>query len=187
MRPRRLKFCTLTDGPPPMSTTLSLMSFAEFEHLPETPGKQELVDGELIVMPPPELRHSELVKRVYALLLTGLDGSRIWPDNTGYRIAGGWIVPDVSICWPDQPRDDRYFLRAPMIAVEILSPGEEIDRKLTHYFNEGAMEVWVVDRKHKALTVYAIRKGDVVRWQVEETYVSEAAQVTVRLAELFRE
>jgi len=46
-----------------------------------------------------------------------------------------------------------------MIAVEILSPGEEIDRKLTLYFADGALEVWVIH--------------------------SDAAQATFSLAEIF--
>jgi hypothetical protein len=45
-----------------MSST-ALMTFAEFEQLPDAPGKRELIDGELVTMPPPQLRHSTLVKR----------------------------------------------------------------------------------------------------------------------------
>jgi hypothetical protein len=129
-----------------MSST-ALMTFAEFEQLPDAPGKQELIDGELITMPPPELRHSTLVKRLFGLLLRHLPESRVWPDRTGYRILDGWIEPDVSVSWPDQRRDEKYFLGSPMIAIEILSPGEEIERKLTLYFAEGAAEVWVIDGK----------------------------------------
>lgn len=168
-----------------MSSTTSLMTFAEFEQLPDAPGKRELLDGELIEMPPPELSHQELSKRIFLLLLKGLHNSRIWQDHTGYRIAGGWLEPDVSVTWPSQERDARYFLRAPMIAVEILSPGEDIDRKLTHYFDEGAQEVWVIDRKHKAMTVYFTRMGDVIRWPVDDEYESREAMVTIRLADLF--
>jgi Uma2 family endonuclease len=72
-----------------------------------------------------------------------------------------------------------------MIAVEILSPGEDIERKLTHYFEEGASEVWVIDRKHKAMTVYLMRLGDVVRIPIGSEYESKEARVTVRLADLF--
>lgn len=168
-----------------MGATTQLITFADFEQLPEMPGKQELVDGELITMPPPEMSHSALMKRVYALLQTGLHESRVWPDHTGYRIAGGWIEPDVSVVWPDQPRDEKYFLRSPMVAVEILSQGEDIERKITHYFAEGAVEVWVLDRRHKAMTVYVMRRGDVIRIPVEGEYTSEAANITVRIAELF--
>jgi Uma2 family endonuclease len=168
-----------------MSSTTSLITFAEFEQLPDAPGKRELLDGELIEMPPPELSHSELMKKVYALLLKGLHSSRVWPDHTGYRIAGGWLEPDVSITWPSQERDAKYFLRAPMIAVEILSPGEDIDRKITRYFNEGAQEVWVIDRKYKAMTVYFMRMGEVIRWPIDDEYQSKEAQVTIRVSDLF--
>lgn len=118
------------------------MTFAEFETLPEQPGKQELIDCEPVVSPPPELLHSEICKRVLLLLIQHLDVRRIWQDHTGYRIQGGWIEPDVSVSWPDQPRDDKYFLRSPMVAVEVLSKGEDIERKLTLYFADGAQEVW---------------------------------------------
>jgi Uma2 family endonuclease len=61
-------------------------------------------------------------------------------DHTGYRVGDGWIEPDASISWPSQPQDDKYLLRAPMVALEILSPGEDIEEKLTLYFDEGALE-----------------------------------------------
>ena len=43
-----------------MSTT-TRMTFAEFEKLPEYAGKQELLNGELIELPPPKLGHMKLV------------------------------------------------------------------------------------------------------------------------------
>jgi Uma2 family endonuclease len=167
-----------------MSTT-SLTTFADFELLPDIGGKRELVDGEITVMPPPDLAHSRIAKQVFLLFLARLDKARIWPDHTGYRIAKGWIEPDVSVTWPDQRRDEKYFVGSPMIAVEILSPGEEIDRKLTLYFADGAQEVWVVDSKRKAVTIYARDNDRVVRLVVDDEYRSEAAQATFSLAEIF--
>lgn len=161
------------------------MTFAEFELLPDIEGKRELVDGEIITMPPPELAHSRVAKRILFLLAARFKESLVWPDHTGYRIARGWIEPDVSVSWPDQRRDEKYFLGSPMIAVEILSPGEEIDRKVTLYFAEGAREVWVVDLKHQAMTVYARQGEQVIRHAVDREYRSEAAQATFSLAEIF--
>lgn len=66
----------------PMRTS-ALMTFEEFEQLPEMPGKQELVDGELITMPPPELSHVDVGKRLFLLLAAGRYLSRVWPDHTG--------------------------------------------------------------------------------------------------------
>ena len=168
-----------------MSAT-QLMTFAEFEQLPDMPGKQELVNGKLIVMPPPENKHSLISMRVLRLLLnSGLPEDRIWGDHTGYRIGGGWVEPDASVSWPDQPLDDKYFLRAPMIAVEILSPKEGIDEKLTLYFDEGALEVWVLNFRKKTMTVHRRTDTGVTHLRVEGEYRCEAAGVTVSLRELF--
>jgi Uma2 family endonuclease len=167
-----------------MSTT-SLMTFAEFERLPDLPGRQELVDGELIHMPPPDLQHSQVSKRILRMLLNTVDESLVWPDHTGYRIGGGWIEPDVSVSWPDQRRDDKYFIGSPMIAVEILSPGEDIERKLTLYFAEDAFEVWVIDVRHKTMTVYLRRNHEVVRLPIDQEYHSEGIQMSVPLSQLF--
>jgi len=104
-----------------MGTTL-LTTFAEFEALPDIEGKRELVDGEVVTMPPPDNDHSRVAKRVFIRLLERLGERRVWHDHTGYRLGGGWIEPDVSVSWPDQQRDARYFIGSPMIAVEILSP-----------------------------------------------------------------
>jgi Uma2 family endonuclease len=169
-----------------MSTT-SLMTFADFELLPDVDGeKRELVDGEVITMPPPQLDHTIIAKRILFALAAFLGQDRVWQDHTGYRIAGGWIEPDVSVSLPDQRRDEKYFIGSPMVAVEILSPREEIDRKLTLYFADGALEVWVIDPRHKTMTAYVKRGEDVIRRPVDREYHSDAAGITLSLAEMFR-
>jgi Uma2 family endonuclease len=117
-----------------MSTT-SLMTFAEFEQLPETRGKRELIDGELIELPPPIFRHSKIAKSFYDLLAATAYKPSVFHE-TGYRIAGGWLQPDLSITWPDQRPSGDYLAGGPMIAIEILSPSNsaaDIERKLTLY------------------------------------------------------
>jgi Uma2 family endonuclease len=168
-----------------MATTTQLMSFAEFEHLPERPGKQELINGELISMPPPENRHSIVSKRIFRILLNGLPEESVWGDHTGYRVGNGWIEPDASVSWPDQPRDEKYLAKAPMIAAEILSPGEDIEEKLTLYFDEGALEVWVINIKKQTMIVYRRTAQGVIRLKVEGEYHCEPIGVTISLPELF--
>ena len=85
------------------------MTFAEFEQLPDMPGKQELINGRLVAMPPPETEHSVVSKRVFRIFLNSLPEERVWHDHTGYRVAGGWLEPDASVSWPDQPRDEKYI------------------------------------------------------------------------------
>jgi Uma2 family endonuclease len=168
-----------------MSTATQLMTFAEFEQLPDMPGKQELINGRLVSMPPPETKHSVVSKRVFRIFLLSLPEARVWHDHTGYRVAGGWLEPDVSVTWPDQPRDEKYILRAPMIAVEVLSPGEDLEEKVPLYFDEGALEVWILNSRKKTMTVYQLTAGVVNHFNVEGEYRCEPIGVTISLPELF--
>jgi Uma2 family endonuclease len=167
-----------------MSTT-SLMTFGQFEQLPDLPGKQELIDGELILMPPAKKTHSIVSRRITKLLLNSSSSDQVRVDGTGYRIGPAWIVPDASVMWPNQPEDENYYLRSPMLAVEILSENEEIARKLTLYFAQGALEVWVIDPKHKTMTVHTRSAETVIQTPVENEYTWSEGAVTIRLADLF--
>ena len=168
-----------------MSTATQLMTFAEFEQLPDMPGKQELINGRLVAMPPPETEHSVVSKRVFRIFLNSLPEERVWHDHTGYRVAGGWLEPDASVSWPDQPRDEKYILRAPMIAVEVLSPGEDLEEKVPIYFHEGALEVWILNSTKKTMTIYQLTAGVVFHFNVEGEYRCEEIGVTISLPELF--
>ena len=167
-----------------MSTT-SLITFAQFEQMPEAPGKQELIDGELIEMPPARLRHMIVSQRVYAQLCSGA-GVDLAFIETGYRIGRGWLVPDASVAHLNQQIDDGYFSGSPVLAVEVLSPdnrASRIARKLTLYFAEGAEEVWVIDPSKRTMTVCRTGSEGVVRIVVEERYDSKFGPIT--LATLF--
>lgn len=137
-----------------MSATAQL-TLEEFLSLPDTPGKQELLRGELISLPPAKRSHMEMAKRFQSLLETVLHRSRVWLE-TGYQIGDGWLQPDVSVIWPDQPTENDWFQGAPMLAIEIVSPGttaEHIEEKTSAYLQAGAAEVWVVYPKTRSMTV----------------------------------
>jgi len=168
-----------------MSTT-SLMTFVQFEHLPDAPGKRELIDGELIELPPLDFEHSRIAKRLYHRLLHQLPESRVWLE-VGYRVAGGWLQPDVSVTWPDQLMLDRYLSGPPMLAIEAISPtntASEIERKLTLYLSEGGAEVWVVDRKRQSMSVYRKAEGIVLRITTTAAYNSAQIGVTIELPQV---
>ena len=46
-----------------MGTTITLLTFEEFEQLPSEPGKTELLDGELIQLPPAKKKHMKIIHR----------------------------------------------------------------------------------------------------------------------------
>jgi Uma2 family endonuclease len=160
--------------------TATLLTEAEFLALPEVAGKQELLDGELLTLPPPTLWHSEMIKRLQAHLETVLDRSRVWSE-TAYRMRPGrWLIPDLSVSWPDQPRYEEWFQASPMVAVEIASRGNtaaELEQKVVAYLEHGAAEVWVVYPKTRTMTVH--RKGAAVRVGAEDDYRCDVLGLTV--------
>src|SRR6266700_4028533 len=122
--------------------TTTLLSFEEFEQLPDEPGKLEFLDGELIQLPPAKRKHGEISRRIQILLIRALDKAvtsatlgEVYHEM-GYKFGPrAWLQPDVSIPFHDQPSGD-YFESAPALAVEVISESnsaEQMDRKVDIY------------------------------------------------------
>jgi Uma2 family endonuclease len=151
---------------------VELMTFEELERLPEEPGKTELLEGELIQLPPAKRSHHKLAQCFFLRLhqlVEGLraDGAARGLDEVeiemGYKIGrkpDSWLIPDVSLTHPDQPGDD-YYEGAPLIAIEVISESNtaaKIDRKIEKYLANGGREVWVVyGETRRVLTHFAGR------------------------------
>jgi Uma2 family endonuclease len=161
------------------TASTGLITFEEFERLPDEPGKRELLDGEVIEMLPADLEHARFSKLIYHLLLPAVEAAHARGDATelgevffeaGYKLPGNrYVQPDVSITHAAQA-EEEYFMRAPAIAVEVISPSntiEVMERKLELYFRYGACEVWHVFRRplhfviHLADSSRTIRSGSV--------------------------
>ena len=160
--------------------TPTILTFAQFEKLPNAPGKQELLNGELILLPPASERHSQIVHRIFRLLDQG-GRARM---ETGYQLNEATCVqPDVSLPWPEQTAG-VYLEGGPMLAVEVISPANSADamqRKLALYFDNGTLEVWLVYPATRTIEVH-------YRWQsskFSQAFSSESAGRTVDPAEIF--
>jgi len=145
-----------------MGAVRTTLTMEEFLELPEPPaGKRELLNGELIDLPPSKFRHDEIADRLVdrlkgAVAASGI-GGRVFHEIV-YQIGPrNWLKPDVSITHPNQPVDE-YLQGAPQLAVEIVSPSntaEEIEAKIDAYLTHGAAEVWVLYPDSRHLWVYA--------------------------------
>ena len=145
-----------------MGATTSLLTFEEFERLPETddPGKCELLEGELIQLPPPEADHTLIAHGLYEALKPAVaqaDSLGRVLIEMGYKIGRKtWFVPDVSVLHPGQSRG-KYFEGAPLLAIEIISESNkaaDVDRKIKLYLANGSQEVWVVYPATRCVWVY---------------------------------
>jgi Uma2 family endonuclease len=146
-----------------MGATTGLLTFEEFEHLPDEPGKFELLDGELVRLPPAKIRHMRLVKRLYEILKDALhrtgDLCQFGPVDMefGYKVGSkNWLQPDISIEHKGQTEGD-YLEGAPALAVEIISESnraDQMDRKVKKYLSNGGVEVWLVYPKTESVWVF---------------------------------
>ena len=135
------------------ATTTGQVTFEEFERMPEKPGKQELLNGELIESPPAEYKHNTTSEEIFIRLRTVLADAHARSEaqalgtvhiEMGYKLGRHWVQPDVSITHAGQPAG-KYLEGAPAIAIEVVSPSntaETLELKTKLYFEYGAREVW---------------------------------------------
>jgi Uma2 family endonuclease len=134
--------------------TTKLMTFAEFERLPVPEGwRLELRHGELFKVPPPKFIHFRIQQILRDLLDKAAAGSGRVYTEVGFRPApeGEFRIADIAYAphhrWTEAARHD-YFLGAPEIVVEVLSPSnsaaEMIERERLCLEN-GCREFWLVD------------------------------------------
>jgi Uma2 family endonuclease len=178
-----------------MGTTTARITFEEFESMPEKPGKQELLDGELIELPPAKKKHNEIAENLYDVLRNVLRelhrqnecGSlgRVHHEM-GYKLGShGYLQPDVSITHRDQPSGD-YFEGAPALAVEVMSESNrasDMDIKVQMLLSQGAVEVWLVFPNTRRVWVYHGATSAKVYSQILSTDLLPGA--VIELSEIF--
>ena len=164
--------------------TTTLLTFEEFERVPDEPGKMELLDGELIRLPPAKFKHMKIAHWLQKLLIPVVDREGASAGlgevylQMGYKIGQkAWLQPDVSMSHPNQPLND-YLEGAPALAVEIISEGnraEDMDRKVKTYLANGGVEVWVVYPKTQCVWVYRQQHAEEFRGWLRSTLIENLA------------
>lgn len=139
------------------------MTAAEFLDLPESMQKTELIDGEIIVNPMPELFHQELVGHASLLLnQLGKNGKAYVSPVDVYLDDTHVVQPDVL--WLAENSDcvsvEGKFLRgAPDLVIEIFSPGSIRHDKITKfklYEQFGVREYWMIYPSEQYIEVYIL-------------------------------
>ena len=127
----------------------------------------EMWDGVLHVAPMPNREHQDLVAELREWI------SRHWAKPGGNRVhheinlapPGGWDenyrIPDLVLLTPDRFSIDRntHFEGAPLVVVEIHSPGDEAYDKLPFYVDLGVPKTWIIHRDTKRPENYVLRSG----------------------------
>ncbi len=146
---------------------MSTKTEATIEDLYKVEGKAELVNEEIVLMPPTGFTPNRVGGSIYASLL---DYER--RTGAGYAITdgAGFVVnlphrrsfsPDVAF-YTGPPTGGKFMEGAPVFAVEVRSEGDygpKMERKLAEkradYFAAGTLVVWDVDvLREKLVRVY---------------------------------
>ena len=148
-----------------MAATTNLLSWEAFEQLPDDDWTHyEILEGELISLPPPKSGHSKIATNAYEALrpLAERGLGRVYVE-AGYKLSENpptWIQPDVSFLRASRVQatgPDGYFLGAPELAVEIVSPSESartLNRKVKALLAAGGGAVWVIYPEDLQVRVY---------------------------------
>ena len=149
-----------------MSTT-ALLTWEEFEQTPEHPGKQELLRGELLEVPPARARDHEIAEELFLRLRAAVRSAHERGEaaslgrarfHLGYKLADrSWLRPDASITHAGQTARE-YMEGAPAIAIEVVSTDDTprtLSIKTELYFEFGAREVWRVSREEGHVVLHA--------------------------------
>jgi Uma2 family endonuclease len=143
------------------------MTSEEFYRQAETSRIEELIDGELVVTPPPLDIHQDISSRLYLLLAKLVGGGTLRYAPTGVHFDEGqgyepdifWISPENTTC---ALVDGRYWHCAPDLIIETLSPSTaERDRgvKFDTYEKHGVREYWLADPESQFVEVYTLTAG----------------------------
>ncbi|OLP18524.1 hypothetical protein BST81_10320 [Leptolyngbya sp. 'hensonii'] len=134
--------------------------------LPKDGHRYEIVNGELVDMGNSGALHGNLAIILSSALFATVNAQKLgslFDSSTAFKMKNGnKRSPDISFFAKERLQGmtelpTGFLEGAPDLAVEILSPGntvEEIETKITEYFDNGARLVWVISPTQHYVLVY---------------------------------
>ena len=152
-----------------MATTTKTVTYEEWLRMPEVSDAiEEVVNGEIRIMPPPKMKHALVVDSLSRILKSQLDAKtfHVLATQFGLVIRVDPLtsrVPDLAVFRKDgMVVIDGYVRSAPELIVEVLSPANtraERESKLRDYESLGVPEVWVLSPDKRTVEVLLLENG----------------------------
>jgi Uma2 family endonuclease len=150
-----------------MATAEALMTADEFGRRPDPGHPEELVQGRIINMPPPDRRHGYVCGEAYFLLRQFVgehDLGRVLSNDSGIiterdpdTVRGADVAYYSYARLPKGPLPTGYGPEVPELVVEVRSAGDrwgEIHEKVAEYLRAGVLEVVVLDPEPRTAHVF---------------------------------
>ncbi|AFY74907.1 hypothetical protein Syn7502_02996 [Synechococcus sp. PCC 7502] len=152
---------------------LTLEEFYAYDDGTDT--RYELVDGELVAMPPESYENCSFAIKILIQLARFVPAIQLAHKDIMLEVSG-WRatvrIPDLMILGDECVKalrgksqgTIRHDMPAPLVAIEVVSPGKEnSDRdyryKRSEYAARGILEYWIVDPELKKVTLLTLVDG----------------------------
>lgn len=156
--------------PPSAAVQSSPVTADELLAMPDDGLLRELVDGEVLVTPPPGEEHGAVAAEVLVSLGYHVRQHRlgqVYAAETGFRLSSApdtVLAPDASFVRRERIEEVRigkgYRAGAPDMVVEVVSPSDsyaDVEAKVARWLDAGCRMVVVVNPARRAATVYRSR------------------------------
>lgn len=160
-----------------MSITASRYTVADLENFPDDGNRYELLDGFVLVTPPPNLRHQYVSGRLLAQLYAGMGSPRpahVVGPGALYINDTTYFEPDLFVFPSKYSPDSKWTeVEERWLVVEIYSRSSRFyDRELKRdaYLRAGVSELWLIDPREKSIEVCRRNAPnkivtDTIRWR----------------------
>ena len=148
------------------------VTYEEWLQMPIVDGREEVVNGEIRIMPPNKMPHPKIVGNLTVAFLRQLDlkAAQFFGSTFGLVIRREPLTcrsPDIAVFdRSTMVEQDGYVHSAPQLAIEVLSPSEtrkEILEKLRDYESIGIAEVWLVSPEASHVEILLLENGKLRR------------------------
>lgn len=148
-----------------VQTPAKTLTLETFLKLPETKPASEYINGQIVLKPMPQGKHSKLQGKLVTTINGKVEDQKIAQAFPELRCSFGGrsIIPDVAVfAWSRIPLDENgdianVFTAAPDWSIEILSPDPsqtKVIDNILHCLNHGCKMGWLVDSDDRSVLTY---------------------------------
>lgn len=159
-----------------MTTQTHPITVAQYEHSFEGyPGlRDELINGRIVMSPKAKPLHQHVRNNILRILDSACERTDYIANgnsNIKFPASNSAPSPDVFVVetskWKEAMRAGTYLDVPPLLAVEVLSPSENVDEKVDIYLDAGVTALWIVDPNNRTVLVYSGRENSLYKEHTE--------------------
>ncbi len=133
----------------------------DLDATPDDGNRYEVLDGAIVMTPPPSTDHQGVAGELFVLLRQGARplGLRVLMAPVAWRIGPGQVPEPDLIVSPADAVTERAIVAPPVLVVEILSASNrnrDLSEKRRIYAEGSATWYWIVDPKAPSLTAFRL-------------------------------